>query len=242
VSAKARLTVALTLELNLSAGKVGKPVSLAPDLSYGVTDDLTVALVHSLVGRTGFRAKAGGGLCLTGTDGGCVQVYNNVGAEGWYQLGRGATPFAVGAGLHATNLDAGFYGVKLGARARHRFGAITLQTAPSVIVAVTERENAAGDPLNKDTLWLPVQATYKLQPKVTVGLGSGLKGPLQGFGDGWEVPLGAMVQYAVTPRLGVGASWVFGALVGGADNPPDPAPAATGLDPRGVQLWVQHTL
>lgn len=232
---RGQLNVAVNLELEMSADKVGHPVSISPDVSYGVSDDVTIALVHSRAGLTGFRAAAGGGLCLTGTDGGCVAVYNNVGAEGWYRLGRGAVPLAVGVGVHATNLDAGYYAVKVGAKLRYPAGRWLLHAMPSVLVAVTEREDDAGNPRNKDTVWLPVQATYKLQPRITVGLGSGLKGPLEGFGDAWQISLGAMVQAAVDARLTVGASWVFGAIVGGA-----PAPA-TGPDARGAQLWLSYT-
>ena len=53
------------------------------------------------------------------------------------------TPLVVGDGVHATNLDAGFYGVKVGARARHRFGAITLQTAPQIAAGKAQEHGGA---------------------------------------------------------------------------------------------------
>ena len=77
---------------------------------------------------------------------------------------------------------------------------------------------------------------------IALGLGTGIKGPLSGFGDAWQIPLGFLVQYTVSPALGCGASWVFGQLLGGATNPPDPAPAVKGPDLRGVQVWASYTL
>lgn len=231
---RGKLALAVNLEIEMSAGKAGKPLSIAPDLSYGVTDDLTVAVVHSRFAMTGFRAAAGGGLCVAGTDGGCVALYNNVGGEGWFQIARGPLATAIGGGLHVTNLDAGHVAVKVGAKLRHAHGALALHAQPSVLLAVTERTDDAGEPINRDTLWLPVQATYR-RGRVTVGLGSGLKGPLQGFADRWQVPLGFMAQAAIDRSLTVGASWVFGALVGGAPEP------ATGPDARGAQAWIGYT-
>lgn len=226
-----RLNVAVNLELEMSKGRVGEPVSISPDLSYGVTSDLTVALVHSRVALTGFRAAVGGGLCLTGTDGGCVAVYNNVGAEAWFNVARGRNAAALGGGVHALNLDAGFYGAKLGARFRHTHGKVAVHAQPSVIVAVTEREDNGAGRLNRDTLWVPIQLTYKGTPALTCGLGSGVKGALDNFGDAWQVPLGFMATYAIDPDTTAGASWVFGQVLAGTDD---------GFDQRGLQLWVNR--
>jgi len=236
---KGSVQVAANLEINMSADAVAKPLSLAPDVGYGLSDDLTLALVHSRYAITGLRANAGGGLCLSGSDGGCVAVYNNVGAEAAYDLGQEGLGLAAVAGFHALNLDAGLHALKIGVRVRYPAGKLAINAAPSLLIAVTKREDDAGNRLNKDTLWVPVQATYKATPEVTVGVGTGLKGPLSGFGDAWQVPLGFMVQYAFDKQLGVGASWVFGQLVGGAA--PAPAPDPTGTELRGPQLWATYT-
>lgn len=235
VLGRGQLSLTLNLEVQMSAGKAGEPVSLAPDLAYGVTDDLTVTVVHSLSAMTGLRAAAGGGLCLTGTDGGCVALYNNVGAEGWYRIARGALPAALVVGVHATNLDAGFHAAKLGLRLRYPRGRFILQAWPSVLVALTHRTDAAGDPLDKDTLWLPVLATVKLDPRLTLGVGSALKGPLQGFADGWTVPLLFVAQTTINRQLTAGAAWGFGSMLGGD------AVKVTGTDIRGLQLWLTFT-
>lgn len=238
---KGKVNVAVNVEVNMSADKVGKPISIAPDVSYGVTPDLTVAVVHSLYALTGFRARAGAGLCVTGTDNGCPHVYDNVGAEGWYNVARGPTAVAVGGGVHAISLDGGFYDLKVGAKLRHAMGKLGVHVMPSLLVAVTERE-VAGARVNKDSLWVPVLATYKATTELTVGLGTGLKiVDLSAAGDSWEVSLGAVGTYAIDPTTTVGASWIFGKVLAGIDNPPDPAPAAKGLDFRGLQVWGAKT-
>jgi hypothetical protein len=138
--------------------------------------------------------------------------------------------------VHAISLDGGFYAAKLGLKARWSSGKLAVVSLPSVFVAVTERdaETMAGTRVFPDRLWLPVQLLYRVTDPLTLGVGSGIKGPLQGFGDGWQVPLGFMGQYAVDKALGVGASLVFGQVVGGGD--------ATGFDYRGAQAWVSYTM
>ncbi len=234
-----RLNVVATVEVEATAAKAGKPTSVAPDVSYGVTDSLTVSLVHSTFAVTGFRGGAGRGLCLTGEDRGCVRAYNNVGAEAMYSLARGALSVAAVAGVHATNLDAGFYAAKAALRLRVQRGPWSVLAVPSVLVALNDRD---ATPANKDQLFAPVLLMYKAAPQLSFGFGSGLKGPLDGLGDAWEVPLGTLVTYAVSPRLGLGTSLVFGKFFGGADDPPAPAAAATGPRYRAVQAWASFTL
>ncbi|MBK9035741.1 MAG: hypothetical protein IPL61_31580 [Myxococcales bacterium] len=233
-----KLNVAVNLEIAMTADQVAKPISISPDVSYGVTSDLTVALVHSRFATTGFRAGVGGGLCVTGTDGGCAEVYDNVGVEGWYSLARGALAVAAGGGAHAVKLHDGFYDLKAGAKIRYAvIDKVALHVQTNLLIAVTKREDAAGARLNKDSLWVPVVVTYKATPELTVGLGSGIKGPLSGFGDAWQVSLGALITYAIDPATGVGASWIFGQVLSGATNPPAPGPAVEGFDFRGLQIW-----
>ena len=236
------INAAITLELDASADKVAEPISIAPDVGYGVTDDLTLSLVHSKFALTGFRAVAGGGVCLSGSDAGCVALYNNVGVEASYSFARGPLALAGVTGLHVVDLDGSLLAVKFGAKARYVMGKSALNALPSVLVAITHRTDAMGGRRNKDILYVPIQATYRIARPLVLGIGTGIKGPISGFGDAWQVPVGITSVYAFDAKLAVGASWFFGQLFGGATNPPDPAPAVTGPDLRGVQLWVNYTI
>jgi hypothetical protein len=229
-----KLNLALNLEVNTSKDVVAEPVSLAPDVSYGVSDDVTAMLVHSRFLTTGFRGAAGGGLCVSGTGAGCANVYDNVGAEVLYALARGAFSAAANVGVHAISLDSGFYDAKLGARLRYSAGAVGVTVTPSVFVAMTERsDDDATTPDNPDRLWVPVVAGYTVSPELWLACGTGIKGPLDHFGDAWQLAAGVLGTYKLDPALSVGASLIFGQVAGGADT--------TGVDYRWTQLWVSYT-
>ena len=230
------VSATLTVELDASDGAFGEPTSIAPDLHYGATDDLTVSLVHSTFATTGFRGNAGRGVCITGGEHGCPNVYDNVGVEGLYSLVRGPFALAANAGVHAWSLDAGHHAAKLGLKLRYKTGAVTIASAPSIFVALTERDDdVAAQP---DRLWLPVTAAYAVTPAASVGVGTGLKGPLDGFGDRHEVALGAFATYTISPALALGGSWVHGKIIGGDAAV---APGTSGLDFRAIHLWVTVT-
>lgn len=222
-----KINLTLTAEVNVSKDAVAKPLSIAPDVSYGVNDKLTVSLVHSTFMTTGFRGKAGAGLCLTGDTKGCPNVYDNVGAEALYAVKDGPLSVGVGGGVHALSLDAGFYDLKVGAKLRYATGPLTFTSAPSLFVGLTERD------LNKERIYLPIAAQFKVGTALAVGASTGINGPIDGFGDNWQVTLGASVTYAVQPALTLGSSFVFGKLLGGAD--------ATGVDFRALQIWASYT-
>ena len=94
----------LNLEMGMNEGTAFEPVSIAPDISYGVTDDLTLSLVHSNAAISGFRGTSGAGLCITGTDNGCPHVYQDFGAEALYSVLRGPFALAANGGLIAQDL------------------------------------------------------------------------------------------------------------------------------------------
>lgn len=234
------LFVQLDLEMNLARGAVFKPVSIAPDVSIGVSSDLTVSLVHSTFGTTGFRGGTGSGVCVTGTSGGCPHVYNNVGGEAVYSLVQGDAAVAAVGGLYSLNLDGSFLDLKIGAKTRYTAGAVSLLFTPSIYAGLNHREAATP---NADQLYLPVAITYKLAPPVTVGIGSGIKGPLAGFskfGDKYTVPLGVNTVFTINATLAVGASFTFGKLAG-APELSNAMPPATGSDFRAVHVWLNYS-
>jgi hypothetical protein len=227
-----KLNVTLTLEPNVSKASVFKPFSIAPDISFGVTDKLTLSIVHSGAAVTGFRGGAGSGLCVSGADtGGCPEAYRNVGFEGLYSVLAGQVAAAASVGLHLGPLgDPTMARVKIGARSRVAAGAFAVLFNPSVFIAANDRGP------NKDSAFLPVALTYKAAPSLTAGLGTGLKLPdLSSVGDGWQVPIGVFGQLQIAPPFAVGASFVFGNAVGGSAT-------KDGLDGRFVQLWASYTL
>ncbi len=230
------LRLDLTAELELSANKVAKPFDVAPDLWIGASDDVTIGAVESRYAATGFRGSAGSAFCFTGTANGCPAVYNNAGVEAWAAVLRGPLSLVAGGGPYAVNLTRGFYDAKLGMKARAKSGPVALVTMPSIFFAVTGRDAAA--PKNRDQLYVPVALQLSAQG-ATLGIGSGVKGPLNNLGSEWQVPVGVSASYALGD-VTVGAAFTFGALFSGATNPPAPMPAVEGPDLRVLQLWVSY--
>lgn len=222
----------VTLELDASKGAFGDTVSIAPDLAVGVSEELTLALVHSTFGRTGFRGAAGSGICVTDA---CAHVYDNAGVEALYSLRTGDLAVAANAGVHALSFDSAFYVAKLGAKLRYVNGKLTFASLPSVFVAMTSRDAV---PENRDRIWLPVSAMYAVGGGVALGVGTGFKAPLDDLDDSFEIAAGLLVQYAVSPSIGLGASWVHGKLGGGDAVLP---PGTSGFDTRTVQVWMTAT-
>jgi hypothetical protein len=225
--------VTVTLEANLAEDRVAKPLSIAPDVSYGVTDDLTLVLVHSTFATTGFRGNAGAGLCVTGDEGGCAHAYDNVGLDAIHGLRRGPFSFAVVAGAHFVSLDPAWFDLRAGARLRWTGGKLLVTFSPSVFFALSGRDDG-----NKETLWAPVFIGAKPIPPLTLGLGTGIKGPVEDFGDTWTFALVPSAQLAVTRRLALGASFALPKLLGAGAIPSE----QKGFNVRFAQAWVSWTL
>jgi hypothetical protein len=218
------------LEVSLSKDAAFKPVSLAPDLWYGISDDLTLGLVHSGRGATGIFGGAGDGLCITGKDNGCTKFYNNLGVDGRYQLLRKAgLSLAADGGLYARSLDPFQLSLKLGVLARLHKEAFSFELDPSLFIGLTKRDEGLG---NKQYLAAPATFMYALTPKL------GLAGQLAlwlPFSDTSLTMFGISVgvQYFITNQLILDGVFSLPAVVGGSAVP-------DGLDLRTLTLGVAY--
>ena len=113
-----RYVVSGLLVVSLSKDAAFSPVSVAPDVWYGVTDKLTVGLVHSSRALGGFLGGAGDALCLTGTGGGCRGFYDHAGLLVRQHLVDGPLTVAFDGGLVARSFDPFALTLKVGAAAR----------------------------------------------------------------------------------------------------------------------------
>lgn len=216
-------TATITAEVEASEGTFGDPASIAPDLAYGVSNDLTVMLLHSTFGRTGFRGNAGEGLCFTDA---CGDLYDNVGGEAYYSLARGPVAAALGGGFHVVSFDGEAYAAKIGARLRAMAGDIAFVSVPSVLFSVAHRDE------QPDRLFVPLNVVVPFG-QVSVGGITGFKTPLEEVADNYEIAAGVFVSYTHSPSVSFAASWVHGKIVGGNDS--------AGIESRALQLWVTIT-
>lgn len=229
---KGRAVVNAYLEIGLSDGAAFKPISITPDIWYGVTDDITAGVVHSSLGASGFMGAAGDSLCLTGSGSGCPDLYRNVGVEGRYRLKMSGLALAADAGVysgHATDLK--LLDIKLGAIGRWHKGPLAIEAAPNLLIAVTDRSvdipGGGSQTLNHDFLNLPGTALYTLNPMITLAGQVGIQLPLEDTGNGYTVPLSIGAFYHVNDQLDVTAAFSLPRLIAGS---------AGGIDVRSLTL------
>jgi hypothetical protein len=221
---KGRVVLDAFLEMNLSTDLVFKPVSLSPDIWYGVTDDITAGLIHSTVGAIGFIGNVGDSLCLTsGVENGCADVYNNVGVEARYKLKTGMLAWAVNGGLFVRDLDPVALALKVGVVGRWHSGPLAVETSPNLFFGLTERADN-----NEEVFNLPVTGLYSVMPKLSVSVQTGAILPFQNTGDTYSIPLSIGAHYTVNESLIANLAFSLPRLAGGG--------TLTGADARSLTL------
>jgi hypothetical protein len=197
----------ILLDVNLSADQAGKPISLAPDLYYGVTDRLQLGLLHE--GPTGWQARPGVGICLTGKSNGCPNVYDNVGFDVMYGLAFDKLHLSAHGSLFFNSFDLSSTSVALGVAGKaHLSDKVAVFFDPKIAIEVNDRD------LFDDVLYVPVELEYQAGALTTVKLLSGLSGGLSAFGDTYQIPVGLGVVRNLTPHFDLGARFSFDNLLG----------------------------
>jgi hypothetical protein len=227
-----RLYARAMLEIELSKGAAFDPVSLAPDVFYGVTPELTAGLVHSFSGATGIIGGTGSSLCFSDA----CDVYNGFGLDGRYHFRSGTVAAAANFGLYANNIDPFQLALKLGLIGRYRpkpSSKLAVDFAPALFIGITEREPAAmGGASNKEVFSVPVTALYTAMPRLTAMVQLGLVIPFENIGDLYFVPFSIGASYAVNKQISVEGAFTLLRLLGG-DGGGGGAMGAPGI-PTGV--------
>ncbi len=229
---------------NLSKDNELEPVSIAPDIYFGLTDYLNIGVVH------------GTGICITGEDNGCKEVYDDVGLDVILAIFRSAnTDVAARTTFAAGTVDPIFQGffskpgfdpftlsVMPGLMFKWTTGSLAVELDPTVSIGLTER-NGGGLSQNKEFLSVPLEVQYQILPQFAVFALSGFAAPLNfdnfDLGDSYAIPVGLGVLYALSNRLDVGAQFIFPNLAGKelfGDLGPDR------LDSRFVYLNVNYRI
>ena len=199
--------------INLSKGSAGNPLSISPDLWYGVSDKFTLGLVHSFVGETGIVGIPGTSLCFGDQ---CSDVYNGFGIDGRYTLKSSKSlALAFDGGLIAKNLSPFQLALKVGVTGRFRASSkLAIEFSPNLFFGITKREVAmtAG---NKETLTVPLTAIYAATPKVGLMVQLGLILPFSNTGDFYLIPVSLGGTFAVNKQLSLEAAFSLPAISGG---------------------------
>jgi hypothetical protein len=197
----------LLLDINLSDGAVGKPISIAPDLYYSVTDKLQLGLTHT--GPMGWQARPGVGLCVTGSDNGCPNLYDNVGADVMYGLVFGDTHLSLHGSLFFNSFDLSSTSVALGVTGKAHFSdKVALLFDPKIAIEVNDRD------VFDDVVYVPLELEFQVGAKTQVKLLTGLLGGITNFGDSYQVPVGIGVVQNLNKHLDLGVRFSFDNLLG----------------------------
>ncbi|HUH05237.1 MAG TPA: hypothetical protein VML75_24730 [Kofleriaceae bacterium] len=193
-----------TAIINMSKGSAGDPISLAPDIYYGVNKKLNIGITH-----------VDGGICAVGDA--CDKAYNAVGVDALYDLMHGGSLLAaLRAGVRIPSFDPLIAGLNLGVDVKLAAGKVAVYFNPSLYVGAIKRSSDATppEPFKKEELDVPLILGYQAQRQTLVFLRTGMHGPLSGFGDAVQVPIGVGATFAANNRLDFGAEWLFLNLAG----------------------------
>ena len=201
VLAESDFTVGMMLEINASSGAAFQPVSLAPDIWYGASERLSIGVVHSGLGQTGFFGKTGNGFCFTGSSNGCAKAYDAFGISSRYSLfsktlgAYGAVGLAGEIGIFTRTLENLSLASKVGFALIWERGRVQLAAAPSAWVGTARRGSS-----NPDELFLPVSAHFTVSRRLRAGVQFGYAAELN-YAKRSRFPLSAGLDLSVNERV-----------------------------------------
>ncbi|HEY5923354.1 MAG TPA: hypothetical protein VIV11_16860, partial [Kofleriaceae bacterium] len=160
-----KLFVSVAAQSDLTSGAMGDMISLAPDLAFGVTNDLTVALVHSVATATGFwSGHSNGSLCIAGDA--CGDLYSNGAVLAKYGVVRGRAAVAALGGV-IYNIDPARLGLGAGVEALYPIGKVGLHFKPTIYIGVNERDAMVP---NREFVNLPVSVLHATTSSLQLGV------------------------------------------------------------------------
>lgn len=194
----------MTLHYSLVPRSTGEPISIAPDAWYGITDRLTVGLVHSSPSVDRIDARAS--FCLRGTDLTCDRAYRGSGLDVRYRLHEN---FAPRARLLVRDVDPFKPALAIGALARWTSGRFSVKTDPYVRLGLANRDQG-----NRAAFVIPVWVGFQPTCRWLLELHTGADGDLAVLRDGWHMPLSAVVTARATAAIDVVVEAGFSQLYG----------------------------
>jgi hypothetical protein len=207
VLARGQVEGALTYESNMSLRLVRKPWSLAPDFAVGVTDRLTLGVVHSARGLS--LVESGFGFCLA--EQGCERgAYDEIGIDSrWALVRRDGLALAARARFVSRSFDPWKPSLRLGALVRFHRGRFAVVADPQLQLGVYHRDLG-----NRD--WLRVPVWLQVQPfcHVMLALRTGIEGELVTFADAFAIPMALELVVRPHPRADAALSYGFPGLLG----------------------------
>jgi len=212
------------IRFNMSKDAVFQPVEFPVHFFWGVTRRWMIGITH----EHGLRLNSGA------QDPKFRDTYNDVGFGSVIYLAGGRNfevDLHLGVPLRQLSPDT-FVGVQFGVLGRANFAEkVALFYDPSFYVALNKRDSGNGDEMHVP-IWFYFQPTRVIAPFV----GTGLHGPLRGFGDHFTIPLEGGVLFTVAHGIHLGGMFRFPNALGSNNGCPFGVPCADDND-RSSLYW-----
>ena len=200
----------LVTEVDLGRSKHARPLSYAPDVWFGLTNALTLGVIHSNTSVD--RIDAGSSFCVRERASSCSGIYRGSGIDVRLKW----TPHvAWHARALLRDIDPVKPAVTVGALLRWTRGRYLLESDPYLRVGLGNRE--AG---NRDALVVPIWIGRRLGDRVELAIHTGIDGDLAVWRDGWHIPIGVRIEFTPARAIALGIEGGF-TSAGGLQNTSD---------------------
>lgn len=211
VLAKGSFDAQLTAEINLQKNRYGRPLSLAPDLWYGLTPRWTIGLIHSNASVD--RIDATATFCLRRFQTRCDRLYRGSGLDLRWSWKAGPLAVAPRARFLLRDVDPMKPALTLGALVRWTRGRFAIESDPYLRVGLMNRDEG-----NRAALFLPVWLAMQPTCRWLIAIHTGWDSELAIARDGYHIPFGLVVRARATSHIDVAVEAGFTSLLGPQNN------------------------
>jgi len=201
----------LTAEINLQKNRYGRPLSLAPDLWYGLTPRWTIGLIHSNASVD--RIDATATFCLRRFQTRCDRLYRGSGLDLRWSWKTGPLAVAPRARFLLRDVDPAKPALTLGALVRWTRGRFAIESDPYLRLGLMNRDEG-----NRAALFVPVWLAVQPTCRWLIAIHTGWDSELAIWRDGYHIPFGLVVRARATNHIDVGVEAGFTSLLGPQNN------------------------
>jgi hypothetical protein len=198
----------LVAELSLRAAALARPLSIAPDVWYGVSPRWTVGVVHSF--QSLGLVRDGSSFCFRGAPpAGCDRIYNGSGVDVRWSWRAGSLAVAPRGRLLVRDVDPWKPAVTVGALVRWTRGRFAVTGDPYLQLGLANRDRG-----NRAALVLPVRLALQPARDTLLALHTGWDGELAILRDGWHIPVALALEVRAYRNLHASVEGGFRSLLG----------------------------
>lgn len=197
----------LTADINLAPGLFAEPVSLAPDVWFGVLPEVTVGLIHS--NPSVDRFSPGATFCVVTEPFLCPDAYHGSGIDVRYSARAGELAVAPRGRFLIRQIDPMKPALTLGALVRWTRGRYAITSDPYLQLGLANTDRG-----NRHALFVPLMFSVQPLARWELALRTGFNSDLAVIKDGWHVPIAIATRVRIDAHFDVGMMLGFASLLG----------------------------